>query len=512
MKPTGTPGPRELQRKHGLLLAAIVLLALCLQTAGAAEAKPGAAQLDLRLDAAGGVSVYLAVFVLPPDPAVLEGIVSAGMGAQLRHVTWDIEEHKRVVSMYAQSATGYPRTSLLVDGELAVRTMEEQLRRLDVNSFQIRLTHPASGLSEFSPPSTSRASGNVVEYLWQSQTGKETPRTLHFRYGYLPSDVARRSVPLAGVAFLTGAFLPVWTWLRRRQTNACFAQIHLIAAGQALIAWLAWGVVWFWMGLDQLSAFVLAVDSHPKRMGLLFGLLWLPPALLSAFNVWSAARAESNAEIPVAQRQTGRLVLELQAWLIPITMLLAGALSVRGDQEVPRAHAWLGAAFGFALVALIFFFWSNAESLTNAPREKAGWALHLGDAERKRHLRSWSAGLAASVVLPAIIIFAARQLALEETVRHLSLLAGLTVSTAGMVLAKRVWGLKDTLASKRNTAQTLAQIGVALLISLALAWLLEFPFDLSSGDEAWALVSITGISGIAGTILSRGAKGGAPAK
>src|SRR5262249_21621687 len=149
---------------------------------------------------------YLVVFTLAQQPARLQDAVSEGLGTSLRDVTWDIEEGKQVVSLYARSV-GLPHTWLSVRGRIDLVPIERILTELAVRTFHLRFTHPQSGFSEFlgGKPSA-EAEREVIEYTFHAPFGKDPP--IHFAFGYQRREAVRISAPLC--ALLLAAMGVTW--------------------------------------------------------------------------------------------------------------------------------------------------------------------------------------------------------------------------------------------------------------------------------------------------------------
>lgn len=113
-------------------------------------------------------------------------------------------------------------------------------------------------------------------------------------------------------------------------------------------------------------------------------------------------------------------------------------------------------------------------------------------------IRQVATQLAAILVLPAAIVLLSRHWQLGDTARYLVGFGALTATIAVLLLIKRFMSGRDLPKQKsagpfrtNRVPQGLLRIAIVALLAWWICQLLDFPFNLTRGDEGWLFLFIT---------------------
>lgn len=424
----------------------LLALGLCLNggpihAAGPPRRAPGKAELRLTFDPRGNLTIYCVVFALPEKPAVLADALTQGLRSGLQDVDWDIDDGRRVVSLYARSSTTFRASALRVRGQLDLNPLDRVLAGLGVPAFEVHLTHPRSAYSHFSPGQECSEPGSpLIEYRFAPALEETLHPPVQFEFGYRTMDALGSAGPLCALALVPAG---VW-WKRRRLPMPALASVeagvrkNLSAIYWLLGFWAAWAAIVFALKADILFSFVLGAASPMGRALVVIALILLPLMITILFSM-ADLRALSPGAGPADALgvDRARLILRSQAaLLLPAVLLALGIAAVR-ENSPARAHAWFISAGLVAVCSAGLFAWATLVGV--APAKATAEPSALSEEFRRQTLvRYWIAQLFAIVLLPAVTVFAVREARLPDIPHYLVLLGGL-IASALLLLGIDYW-------------------------------------------------------------------------
>jgi hypothetical protein len=499
-----------------LCRASLRLFVFFAAAAHAVAAQNAPARLRLQVDSRGQVAIYLVVFLLPPQPAVLETYVADALGLKLRDVDWDIDMGKKVVSMYASSAGALPHDLLTVHGEIALPELERKLAELHASVLELQLSHPRSGFTTCKPGERmSPPSNPTTDYrLNLPLNGGLSPPVL-FGFGYRRADLSYAFGWMAGMIIVTFG-------------SACLAK-RLLASGQPsqtqsstktrfLIGYpvacaLFWLAVLGLFRLDVLAFYLANAESSSEQTMTAFALLFLPVSGAAWICAKVLHEPSGTTQRPGAGSGEMALAIRTQLTLLLPALLAASALVAHRSANLSQASLWAIAAAAVAIVAFALFLWENAEALgiSRPAMEHGGDGWR--DLRRRAKVRSCYARIGPLLFLPLLAVVIVREQHVEGMTRYLVFAGALVLSMVMLATLEKVLPrLKqrderkmaavqgepslDAIAVERQPRPTRLGVILSSLVWLAVVgamafvacYLFRFSFDLTQGDDGWAMM------------------------
>jgi hypothetical protein len=491
--------------------AAAILLAAFADVRGAQAGPPANSFTRLRLtfESDGSVTILFLIAALPEKASDIESAMSQALGLKLRDADCDLDIGRHVSTFYAKTAVGFTHDALTVHGQISLAPIDRLLTGLRVPSLAMACTHPRCAFTRFSTGRVvSEPRSPVVEYAYNVPLGGKPLIPIEFHFGYRKSDVARIAGPLLVFLIVPAGLALAWRRLSVRhegvpQSIAPFRNFLSREARFAIIAaaavWLTWGVALVLLGADFLAWFVTGIVSELGQILVIAVMVWLPWAVFGGMTTWVLKVVPQYEQAQSASSSSIRsLLFRASAHLIvPAVLAATGIMAIRQLKSL-SALEWLSASILTAAAGLGAFLWSHAGELDrdttsdSRHREGAWWK----DLQRQAVLRSCYAQLGAAVLLPALAVTLLRQARLDDTIRYAALVGVLVFSICLLEAFSRFLsarGLRrlQMRAPTRRLGPIFA-VGALLLIAWGVAVLERFPFDLTNGDEGWAMLLMTG--------------------
>jgi hypothetical protein len=286
-----------------------------------------------------------------------------------------------------------------------------------------------------------------------------------------------------------------------------FAALHV-----ALIV-LVWSAAIYIFRADVMAHFLGRSDSHWERLAMVAGLLFIPVMLLSEIHVVLLGRTDQHGGMgfedftPDLRSLAGRAVVFLA---LPVLLLACGIVAWR-DLERARGAEWLASASLVFAMAIGLFRWSNATALGKGGEVSGEWTTQnrLRDGKRRAWIRSRLLRLGVIILVPACTVAALRQARLEDTPRYLGFLGGLLLSAVLLFVIGKFVPDADiaseggTSGKLRGPIRTFLGLAAVMILAFSVCALQQFSFDLTQGDEGWAMIALAGAAAVFALLLDR---------
>ncbi|MHB8522687.1 MAG: hypothetical protein ACYDH9_18270 [Limisphaerales bacterium] len=523
-----------------LRLASVFLSAFVFWMAIAIEARAGStgsASLGVSIDASGRAQVNVMVTAVLPKPQMLESAVSRALGLKLEDVDLDVEEFKKVVTLSAESANGFPHTLTRVSGQIDLQPLADLLRGVGIQLLSVHIIHPRCPETRCFP-ARQTVSDPAVEYSYSAVLGATALPRLEFEFGYSSKDLFQVLSPLLLILLLPVAFTLLWRRLPAVTTGEALPGLKSGATRflfwVGVPTWIVWVVAVYALKGDELTWFVFGCDSVWAQTAAVVGAFVLPSMLAMVASYVVMAGCCQEGAVPelgepgaggggsVSKRFEGGGPAEAgttnggggrafslcrmfwsaagaQAGFVAPVVFLAVGVAMWREGVTGTAREWLGVAAAAVVISIGTRCWAKSGP-TGRTLESASGDYDL----KRRAVQVWWVSVAVAVLLPALVVRWAEQWRRDDTVRMMIyagglvgilVVAGVTDWLMSQVLVRRLQGAPSSggvhpapVRSGAGKILLVMQPFVVSGVAFVACELFGLPFDLTRGDEGWGLV------------------------